>query len=97
MATQLQPVSTPSTDTVTDGTSEHDPAHHAHIVVTPPGQTATAVILQARIDGTPVKALCGHVFVPQRDPQKLPICPVCKEIYDLMRIANENLHETPRS
>jgi hypothetical protein len=87
----------PAIETITDEVVDLDPAKHAHIVVTPPGQTATAVILQARIEGTPVTALCGHVFVPQRDPQQLPICPKCKEIYDLMRMMNEDLHETPRS
>ncbi len=32
------------------------------------------------INATPVKALCGKVWVPGRDPQKYPICPTCKEI-----------------
>jgi Protein of unknown function (DUF3039) len=85
------------TDQDTDTTDKTDPGKCAHIIVTKPGETATAVILEARIFGTPVTALCGHVFVPQRDPQKLPICPKCKEIYDLMRMMNENLNETPNS
>ncbi len=32
------------------------------------------------INATPVKALCGKVWVPGRDPQKYPLCPTCKEI-----------------
>jgi hypothetical protein len=80
-----------------DNITELDPGKHAHIVVTKPNENAAAVILEARIMGTPVTALCGHVFVPQRDPQKLPVCPKCKEIYDLMRMMNENFPETPRS
>jgi hypothetical protein len=32
--------------------------------------------------GTPIKALCGKVWVPSRDPRKFPICPECKEIYE---------------
>jgi Protein of unknown function (DUF3039) len=83
--------------TQTDERSELDPGKCAHIVATEPGQTATAVVLQARIEGTPITALCGHVFVPQRDPKQLPICSKCKEIYDLMRMMNEHLHETPNS
>ena len=73
------------------------PGKSAHIVRTGPGETATAVVLRARIEGTPLTALCGHVFVPQRDPKSLPICGKCKEIYDLMRMMNEDLYETPQS
>ena len=87
----------PVVETITEDDVELDPGKHAHIVVTKPGETATAVVLEARIMGTPVEALCGHVFVPQRDPLQLPICPKCKEIYDLMRMMNEHLHETPGS
>jgi hypothetical protein len=36
------------------------------------------------INATPVKALCGKVWVPGRDPQKYPICPTCKEIAQSM-------------
>ena len=39
-------------------------------------------ILEAMVTGTPVKALCGKVWVPSRDPQKFPVCPTCKEIWD---------------
>ncbi len=85
------------TDTTTDERSELDPGKCAHIIKTEPGKTATAVVLEARIEGTPLTALCGHVFVPQRDPKQLPVCPKCKEIYDLMRMMNEHLNETPNS
>ena len=36
---------------------------------------------KALIEGTPVKALCGKVWVPHRDPEKFPICPTCKELF----------------
>jgi len=32
--------------------------------------------------GTPVVALCGKVWVPSRDPQRFPVCPECKEIWE---------------
>ena len=32
--------------------------------------------------GTPVVALCGKAWVPSRDPQRFPVCPDCKRIYD---------------
>src|SRR3984885_4701076 len=39
-------------------------------------------MMQAAVFGTPIKALCGKVWVPSRDPQKFPVCPECKEIYE---------------
>lgn len=36
---------------------------------------------KALIEGTPVKALCGKVWVPSRDPNKYPVCPTCKELF----------------
>ncbi|SRR5690606_30915330 len=46
-------------------------------------------ITQAALGGTPVIALCGKVWVPGRDPDKYPVCPECKEIYDGMREPND--------
>ena len=37
-------------------------------------------VVGAMINATPVRALCGKVWVPGRDPQKYPLCPTCKEI-----------------
>jgi hypothetical protein len=42
-------------------------------------------ILQSAVTGTPVIALCGKVWVPGRDPNKFPVCPICKEIYEGLR------------
>ncbi len=39
-------------------------------------------ILPSTIEGTPVKALCGKVWVPTRDPKRYPVCPTCKEIME---------------
>jgi len=30
--------------------------------------------------------LCGKVWVPSRDPQKFPVCPECKEIYESLPV-----------
>lgn len=67
----------------------------AHIVKTEPGENAAAKVLEARINGTPLEALCGHVWVPSRDPKQLPLCDPCREIYEMYRGFNENLGETP--
>ena len=42
-------------------------------------------ILESAMSGEAVKALCGKMWVPGRDPEKFPICPICKEIYDGLR------------
>lgn len=42
-------------------------------------------VLPATLEGTPVKALCGKVWIPSRDPQRYTVCPMCKEIYEGLR------------
>jgi hypothetical protein len=39
-------------------------------------------ILKAFVDGIPIIALCGKIWVPTRDPNGFSVCPKCKEIYD---------------
>ena len=39
-------------------------------------------ILESALSGDPVTALCGKVWIPNRDPQRFPVCPTCKEIFD---------------
>jgi hypothetical protein len=39
-------------------------------------------ILESAVTGVPVIALCGKVWTPGRDPEKFPVCPTCKEIYE---------------
>lgn len=36
---------------------------------------------RAYITGELVRALCGKVWVPSRDPKKYKICPTCAEIF----------------
>ena len=64
----------------------------AHIVKTEPGESAAAKVLEARIYGTPLEALCGHVWIPSRDPKQLPLCEECKSIYEMYRAFNEGLN-----
>jgi hypothetical protein len=68
---------------------------HAHIVKVEPGESAAAKILEARIYGTPVEALCGHVWVPSRDPKQLPVCQECASIYEMYKAFNGDLPDTP--
>jgi hypothetical protein len=69
----------PDTSTVTEERvdyrmDEGDHERFAHYV------TSKEKLMQSMIEGTPIKALCGKVWVPSRDPQRFPVCPECKEI-----------------
>lgn len=46
-------------------------------------------ILESAVSGKAVRALCGKKWVPTRDPEKFPICPICKEIFSGLRPAPE--------
>lgn len=48
-------------------------------------KNAAVKILEARVNGTPVTALCGYVWVPSRDPQKHPVCQKCLEIFEFAK------------
>lgn len=39
-------------------------------------------IVESAVTGEPVIALCGKVWIPNRDPQRFPVCPQCKDIYE---------------
>jgi hypothetical protein len=69
---------------------EGDHERMAHIVLE--GMTgddgeyvpAGPTVVEGIVNGTPVRALCGKVWVPGRDPKKYPLCPTCKEIAEQM-------------
>lgn len=42
-------------------------------------------ILQSAMTGKPVRALCGKKWTPSRDPEKFPVCPDCKKVYENMK------------
>ena len=42
-------------------------------------------ILESAVTGKPVRALCGKKWIPGRDPEKFPVCPDCKKIYEGMK------------
>lgn len=39
---------------------------------------------RAYIEGTPIRALCGKVWVPTRDPSRYPVCPTCQELMETL-------------
>ncbi|MFD0996742.1 hypothetical protein HNR16_000932 [Pseudoclavibacter chungangensis] len=42
-------------------------------------------ILESAISGKPVRALCGKKWLPNSNPDRFPVCPACKAIYEKMR------------
>ena len=46
---------------------------------------AAGKVTEAIVEGSPVEALCGKIFVPSRDPKALPVCSRCKAIKDEMQ------------
>jgi hypothetical protein len=41
-----------------------------------------ADITESAVTGKPVVALCGKVWVPGRNPDRYPVCPTCRDIYE---------------
>ena len=74
------PIETPGLGTLLEEQTQtsHDEGDHeryAHYV-------RKDKIVESAVMGAPVIALCGKVWVPNRDPQKFPVCPDCKKIFD---------------
>ncbi|MCL2315725.1 MAG: DUF3039 domain-containing protein [Actinomycetia bacterium] len=44
-----------------------------------------ARLTEALVMGTPVVALCGKIWVPTHNPERYPVCPTCKEIWESLR------------
>lgn len=65
----------------------------AHIVKQTSDKTAQALVMEARIEGTEVEALCGHRWVPSRDAKQYPLCDRCKDIYESHVDPSEGLPE----
>jgi hypothetical protein len=47
-------------------------------------------IVESAVMGAPVVALCGKVWIPNRDPGKFPVCPQCKAIFEGLPTGGDN-------
>jgi hypothetical protein len=67
------------TTTVEERTDERtEPGDHERFAHYVPKER----LMQALVEGTPVRALCGKLWTPSRDPKRFPVCPECKEIWE---------------
>jgi hypothetical protein len=82
VTTQLSPGAQTIEDRRTQTTDEGDHERFSHYV-------DKDKLTEAMVMGTPVVALCGKVWVPSRDPQKFPVCPDCKDVWENMRKDDE--------
>lgn len=41
-------------------------------------------VMNAMVNGVAIMALCGKIWTPTRDGSKFPVCPECKEIYEIL-------------
>jgi hypothetical protein len=64
------------TETPTQNVEEGDHERMAHIVY-PKDKLTEALVL-----GTPVEALCGKMWVPNRDPEQFPVCQGCVQTFE---------------
>jgi hypothetical protein len=47
-------------------------------------------IVESAVMGALVVALCGKVWIPNRDPGKFPVCPQCKAIFEGLPMGGDN-------
>ncbi len=74
----------PVEETVTEPTTDDgDHDRFAHYVRKNDATRAT-------VEGVPVRALCGKVWVPSRDPSRYPVCPECAKIRERLLNRSSN-------
>lgn len=59
----------------TDPETEEEEPKFAHIVMREDQ-------MKGYLAQEPIQALCGKVWIPSRDPEKLPVCEECVKIRD---------------
>ena len=70
----------------TDPVPDHDHERMSHIVLEgykPEEGDFVSLgpsVVEGMVNGTAVKALCGKIWVPGRNPKRYALCPTCKEI-----------------
>lgn len=74
---------------VTDPELEQEPPKVSHIVAREDDESADAIVLRSLVEGKPIVALCGAIFVSSRTPN-LPVCEPCAEaLADILKMREE--------
>lgn len=86
--------------TVYEQTS-NDAGKSTHIVLIPNelrGKTTPqALVMDAMVNRKTLTALCGHTWIPSRNPKVLPICTRCKAIYEQPGEQRDSRNELPEA
>ena len=71
--------------TVLDETTEHflDDGDHERLAQ----YVDKTAMTRSAVTGEAVTALCGKKWVPSRNPERFPVCPDCKKIYETLKAA----------
>ena len=84
--TNIGVLTRPDTDTNTDIKTEQDLPDKAHYIDRNDDERpAEVIVLEARVNGTLLTAMCGAKFIPSQDPKKLPICETCVEMMNFAK------------
>ncbi|WP_460766883.1 DUF3039 domain-containing protein [Mariniluteicoccus flavus] len=80
MSQQLSPGAQTIVDERTDALRYEEGDHERFSHYVPKDKLTEAMVM-----GTPVIALCGKVWIPSRNPDRFPVCPMCKEVWEQMK------------
>lgn len=69
--TMIRPAETTHHVTTTDD-GDHDRFKH---------YVPKKALGESILDGVPVRALCGKLWNPTRDPDRYPMCPTCEKLF----------------
>ncbi len=61
--------------TVVEETESDDSPDAAHIVT-------QKDLIHSQLTGEPIRALCGKMWVPRRNPDDFPMCQACVEVFN---------------
>ena len=89
MSSQLETRTDLQIPTETDAELDDKDPIMSHIIAKDETASAAAKTMEAYVEGTVLTALCGHKWVPSKDPMNHPICPKCLEIWHFDKQFNE--------
>lgn len=75
--------------TIVETQTTSDKGSATHMVWMPPEiqkeyGSPQAYVMYCRVEGVACRALCGYVWIPNKNPENHPICQECKHIYETM-------------
>ncbi len=82
VVTEVEAPAAAPAEALDDG--DHD--RFTHLVLegyTPEGGEFVALgnsVVDSMVNATPVRALCGKLWVAGRNPSKYPLCPTCRDV-----------------